>query len=262
MPDYRWLASSILTLFFLGSTVYFPIVLRGRDAIFKKGVSMGCQNHYQDATSLGAGWFYDWTEHPPNIDGIDSVPMIWGKSHITTTHISGNSGWLLGMNEPDRGDQANMSVFEGAIQWKLISERWRDKKLVSPATSQHGDAWLNEFRSMYLMIYGEYPRMDALAVHCYSRSPDYCIDYIQSRINTAIEWDIDEVWITEFAIYGTDDVIRDQARLISWMNNSPIITRYAYFTNRADCPDAWWDFLSLYRDGVITDLGIYYSTIK
>jgi hypothetical protein len=114
---------------------------------------------------LGVNWYYDWTLKPRSkCSGAEFVPMIWGKTqnqggpklpddpNKVAALIPKDSKYLLGFNEPDHGDQANMSPQEAVALWKkIVAPVASMLKLttVSPAVSCSGQGkkWLSSFLS-------------------------------------------------------------------------------------------------------------------
>ncbi|KAK9844328.1 hypothetical protein WJX74_000854 [Apatococcus lobatus] len=90
---------------------------RGAGAWYFAGVQQALQHS-------GVSWFYAWSGSPADqaIDvppGIEFVPMIWGRSAAQDGSIKAAAKYsvLLGFNEPDRPDQANMRVEEALELW-------------------------------------------------------------------------------------------------------------------------------------------------
>lgn len=171
-----------------------PIFL---DSYFKKGTggSVG---------SYGTGWAYDWGRNEPILNKDQFyAPMQhnrwWpGFGTYHENYADWNSdvkpAFLLGYNEPDRPDQANISVEIGLDLWpKLMA---MDVPLVSPAPAQGGeDWWLTPFMDQaddlgYRTDYG--------AGHWYS-GPN--VNNIFNHIND-IQNDSNgrDVWLTEFSV--------------------------------------------------------------
>ena len=207
----------------------------------KKGVGLSYA-HCEDVTGVDATWQYGWSAHPRDCASED-VPMIWGDQQIGDT-IGGDSQWLLGFNEPDRPEQANLTPWEAAELWRTLDAEHADLLLVSPAPSHLDPAWLARFRQAYIVRYGHAPRLDALAVHCYGGYAG-CRRVVEQVIGYASAWGIEGgVWVTEFAtppcLFASEAEALEQARaLIQWMNTEPGVMRYAWFTTRIS-GEEWW----------------------
>jgi len=124
----------------------------------KKGIAGGIHQN------LGVGWFYNWNISDRSSAGLEYVPIKqkrwWpGLDHdwqaLGATH-------LLGYNEPDRPDQANMSVDEALAGWPELLRT--GLRLGSPAPSDGGLGWLYEFMDK---ADRQGLRVDFVAVHYY-----------------------------------------------------------------------------------------------
>lgn len=169
----------------------------------KKGVAfwdVGSQSEWAgDLAAVGAVWFYNWGPNPQVITGTEAVPMIWCTDVPST--VDGNSGFLLGANEPNLATQCNKSPAEYVSTWHTIEARFSPTfTLVSPATGFGDTNWLVEFRNAFSQTYGTYPNWQYLAVHCYEEFSVDCETQIGTMIDYADSWGADGIWLTEFAI--------------------------------------------------------------
>src|SRR5262245_50333081 len=109
--------------------------------------------NYNNLQATGAGWYYTWGTGAANPAGFDAkhYPMFWNApSSSTITNVKNrNPEYVLGFNEPERSDQANMSVDTAIASWTNISIAFTgtSTKLVSPAPSDTtaGRQWLSSF---------------------------------------------------------------------------------------------------------------------
>jgi hypothetical protein len=168
--------------------------------------------NYSNLQATGAGWYYTWGTGVANPGAFDAqhIPMIWGgtPSQGTINNIKSRPGveWLLGFNEPERPDQANMSVSQAISSWTTISNGFAGTniKLVSPAVADTGDgqAWLSSFMSQAA---ANRLRVDAVAFHWYGVStPDNPAGAASSFLNRVASYHNQyqkPVFITEFAIH-------------------------------------------------------------
>src|SRR5262245_27692444 len=81
--------------------------------------------NYNNLQATGAGWYYTWgtgTANPANFDA-KHYPMFWSAPTQTSINNvkSRNPEYVLGFNEPERSDQANMSVDTAIQSWTAIS---------------------------------------------------------------------------------------------------------------------------------------------
>ena len=164
----------------------------------KKGIGLAYPEFRDDAQNAGASWCYAWM--PSGECGhadIEFVAMIWGRVIPQTIGAS----TILGANEPDLESQANIAPVDYVEIWREIEARFAGKKLIAPAPSQQDLTWLVRFRDAYVARYGQPPRLDALALHCYVSHAAHCQVYVEWMIARAAEWGISEVWLTEFGIW-------------------------------------------------------------
>ena len=171
--------------------------------------------------------------------------MIWGTGDVEAT-LTGNSGWVMGFNEPDRLDQSNMTVTQVVQNWHRIEERFPAPtyKLLAPAYSQDAYGSTNpiaDMRQAFYDAYGYYPRLDGLAVHCYMPFATDCENFITTNfINRMSEFGASEIWVTEFSSNvlqcGSESGAWAQGgALIDWMQQQPQITHFAWFAARIRC---------------------------
>eukprot|EP00445_Apocalathium_hangoei_P004244 CAMPEP_0203855474 /NCGR_PEP_ID=MMETSP0359-20131031/9659_1 /ASSEMBLY_ACC=CAM_ASM_000338 /TAXON_ID=268821 /ORGANISM="Scrippsiella Hangoei, Strain SHTV-5" /LENGTH=279 /DNA_ID=CAMNT_0050772023 /DNA_START=70 /DNA_END=907 /DNA_ORIENTATION=- len=136
--------------------------------------------------------------------GIQWLPMIWDGNGLTFAESElGSLDWgatsskaLLGFNEPNYREQANLSPADAAAMWPRLEMMAAQKgitKLVSPAMAfggwQQGPDWLGEFLERCVGC-----KIDAIALHsytCYAR-------FLQDHINVYRSFG-KPLWLTEFA---------------------------------------------------------------
>lgn len=208
----------------------------------KRGLSLAYPN-CEDASHLMASWTYNWSPTAYDCPGLDNVPMLYGGGD-TGPAVHGSSHYLLGCNEPDIFNQCNMTPEQMVAPWHRIEERFADRLLVAPAPSHLDPEWIVRFRDAYLAMYQVPPRLDGLAVHCYLWDAQQCIALTQKYLVWAREWGVPEVWVTEFAFSACggrsiDQTAVEARRFIAWMDAEPMVTRYAWFTNRIRPDEAW-----------------------
>lgn len=231
-------------------TTFLPLVTITLPPVSpKKGLAWTYQ-YCEDVNSIRALWVYDWGMNPKICNSsLESIPMIrdadqWARSK----QVGGNSQWILGFNEPDLcPDQACLTPAQAIPLWHEIEAQFPNKKLVAPVPSQVHLNWLVEFRDGYIATYGTPPRFDALAMHWYGFSHAHAkavIDWYKAR---ATEFGVRELWLTEFSFpiadkgtccgYSQTDVMNDAQKLMTDLDNDPMITRYAWFAPRIDPGD-------------------------
>ena len=220
--------------------------------------------NYNNLQATGAGWYYTWgtgVANPGNF-GANHVPMIWGgtPSQNTINTIRNRPGveWLLGFNEPERPDQANMTVAQAITSWTTISNGFAGSgiKLVSPAVADTGGAtggqqWLASFMSQAA---ANSLQVDAVAFHWYGVStpnnPAGAASSFLSRVDSYHNSYGKPVFITEFAIHDwggiyTNEQISDTNRqfleiVIPGLESREYVAGYAWYH--------WFDDAPLYTD--------------
>ena len=232
----------------------------------KKGIGLTYGN-CADALAMGAVWFYTWGPQPSPCAGVESVPMIWGEENVCVA-VSGTSDWLLGFNEPDRSNQADLTPCEAAELWGDVEQCYPDQLLASPAVSHTAVDWLQQFYDCYLHEFVRKPRLDALAVHCYANNAAECIATVEEVIGLADAWDVSGgVWVTEFAFWPTleqtlEEALNEARTFIAWMDEEPRVARYAWFAARMR-GDEWWmgplTPLVEFDTGALTVYGMMYA---
>ena len=82
-----------------------------------------------DLKDMGCSWYYNWGNSPSSgsqYQGIEFVPMLWRETDDNTikNKVQGfvNKGYkyVLDFNEPDLGDQCNMTVDQIYNLWPSI----------------------------------------------------------------------------------------------------------------------------------------------
>jgi Glycosyl hydrolase catalytic core/Ricin-type beta-trefoil lectin domain-like len=170
------------------------------------------QTHYPKKGTAGyihrlaefkASWGYNWSR--TNSTGVPSSfvyhPMQWGNFNWNTLEQL-LPGWkrddralhVLGFNEPDGAEQANLTVEQAITLWPRLERT--DMPLASPVTVNPGNAWMDDFMTEAL---ARGYRMDVVAVHKYptpsSGNPQGFIDELEAEYNM---WDR-PIWLTEFS---------------------------------------------------------------
>jgi hypothetical protein len=211
-------------------------------------------------------WCYTWSPWP--CDGashMQSVPMLWSEKQLFDFEALFTGGsypeWVLGFNEPDWPDQANMSPSYAAQKWKEIMNP-KPSKMVSPATTG-GDSGIEWMRQFMASCAGGC-KLDAMAVHWYGTTAADFIAYITKVHN---EFGL-PIWVTEFACHdfsnGSSDCSQDQvyafiSEAIPTLKGLDWVQRYAYFgamTNTANTGP--WNQLMSPDGSFITPMGYHY----
>lgn len=208
-------------------------------------------------SALGATWCYNWGTTPKATDCNDPlfVPMVWGKDNVASAvQAIGKAGYttLLGFNEPNKTDQANMSVADAIALWPTLTSN-PNIRVGSPAVSDDGRAWLEDFMTQ---AKSKGLRVDFIAMHWYGWNKGSCTaSALEGAVNWASKWNL-PVWITEFGCMGSSNP--DEQTLLDFFKNAipmlakhPLVERYAWYP--------WNTYNHLYENNAITALGQAFS---
>ena len=229
-----------------------------------------------ETLSQGVSWAYNWGHRGSGNDEafneyeMEFIPMAWSgldKSVIRaylTTHP--NVKYILGFNEPNFGDQANMGPAAAAAKWPDIEEIADEFGLIivgpavnyagSNAVSENGVTYTDPIR--YLDdFFKACPdcRVDHIAVHFYMGSAGAIKSSIESfkKFNKPI-------WLTEFCANGASQTVQSQKKFmietLNYLETEPMVYRYAWFKERGNfstLPNM--QILDSRKECVLTDLG-------
>ena len=202
-----------------------------------------------------------------------AYPMIKypnAKQRTLAGPIAEQTGYLLMFNEPDLERIPLDKTLTTYREMSRISTR------LVLSTGSHLDAeqaWARSLYESYSQRYGEPPRIDALAAHCYF-TPDSvgdCMAHVRNVIALARRWGATEVWVTEFGCphnpdYSLNQCIDATARFVAWMERQDIITRYFFYECSHDpCYDGarWSSLLWRCEEGPrLTEWGRWYRSLK
>ncbi len=177
-----------------------------------------------------------------------------------------NTKYLLGFNEPNLTDQANMTPAQAAAIWPPVVALARELnlKLVSPAMNYgtlagYSDPvkWLDEFFAQPGVSIDD---IDAISVHCYMASASALQGYIEKfrKYNKP-------VWLTEFCAWdpkpSSAEVQMDyMCAALHYLENEPLVERYAWFIPRYTSKnnDPHMQLITNEIPGELTDAGKLY----
>jgi hypothetical protein len=153
----------------------------------------GWTSNINSADTLYCSWHYDWGAGGTSSLNVEFIPMRHNKywdayskinTKINTTHV-------LGFNEPEREDQADMTVDEAIEQWPELMRS--GLRIGSPAPSDGGRSWLYSFIDRCDKL--NY-RVDFVALHWYQggQTAGQFYDYLKSVYDRTGR----PVWITEW----------------------------------------------------------------
>jgi len=213
---------------------------------------------------INATWYYDW-----NISGDASNPNYEYQSIRQTQYwpgfgdiINKNVNHILGFNEPDRPDQANMTVEQCFSAWPgLLTTGLR---VGSPAPANPESSWITDF--LKKTDSANY-RVDFVAIHCYwggaTPSQWYSrLKGIYDRVKRPLwitEWNNGANWTTE--TWPTDipgqlqKQLADMKGILQVLDTASFIERYAEY-------DWVENKRALVLADTLTPAGKYYASTK
>jgi hypothetical protein len=231
------------------------------------GVASGVYADKGDArrlSAVGARWTYDWSaESPLRSSRVEFVPMLWGAGSVTEGTIgrltadrrAGRAKHLLGFNEPDLGEQANMSPAEAIRLWPRLEST--GLRLGSPAVASVYSAsqsdrkrrWLDDFMTRAKQ---QGRRVDFIALHFYGDPTDPgTARWIRRDLELVHDrWRL-PIWVTETGAlpawkwqgaqpHARPTAARNRAhlrRMKRMLDGLPYVERWAWFMDRCtgDC---------------------------
>lgn len=103
-------------------------------------------------------WQYNWDSTTYNKQSFaEYVPMLWGTSSDHTNQwfsnayywLDNGSGHILGFNEPERPEQANLTPQQAATAFKQYLTPFVGRASIgAPAVSNDGYAWITQFMGL------------------------------------------------------------------------------------------------------------------
>ncbi len=137
---------------------------------------------------------------------------------------------MLGFNEPNKSDQANLSVDEAIALWPEMTSD-PNLRVSSPAVSDDGRAWLEEFMER---ARANGLRVDFIAMHWYGWNAGSCVtSQLEGAVNWASQWGL-PIWITEWGCMGSSNP--DEPTVLGFFNDAvvmleghPQVERYAWY---------------------------------
>lgn len=144
----------------LNGTISFIRTMKWNEAS-KKGLANG-SNEVIAATNIT--WFYNWNTGLDTTPSVEYVPIRQNDGWPSFTPAYTKEGYthLLGFNEPDRPDQANMTVEAAINSWPALLKS--GLRVGSPATSDPFNPWMGSFMAQ---AEAKNYRIDYVALHCY-----------------------------------------------------------------------------------------------
>ena len=269
----------ILLILIFGTDIY------SQTKSYKRGVAYGYHS-VQDMQnfSQNISWWYNWAAQPDvsirntyqNYD-VDFTPMAWNA-----VGISGVASWaekdstikyMLGFNEPNFKEQANMTPTQAANAWPSLQKiaKKHNLKIVGPAVnycgncvSEGGTTYTNPFTYLdHFFAACDTCQVDFIGLHWYGSG-----NSIVGYVNTARKYN-KPIWITEFASWDYSNLVQNineqkkyLAGTVNFLERDPDIYRYSWFIGRTSGGINTVPYIDLYgASGMLTELGQLYMDI-
>ncbi|KAK4048630.1 hypothetical protein OIV83_004600 [Microbotryomycetes sp. JL201] len=232
----------------------------------KKGVGYNTADYTKQ---LDISWAYNWAPESDALSaGVEFVPMLWdakadGWQDKAKQAIKNGATAVLGFNEPDLAEQADMSIAEAVAAWKReiepLGEEYKNVKLISPAVTNGvgspenpmGIEWLKQFFAACTGC-----RIDAVALHWYDQATN--IAYFFKHLEEAHKALGKPLWVTEYMGLGSPEQQAEFLKaVVPWLEQQTFVERHAAFACFSDNPLA--NFIG--KDGKANDLGRLYSSL-
>lgn len=223
----------------------------------KKGVAGGITQN------LNVRWFYNWNLNENSSPDLEYVPIRQNRywPDLNQNWQTRGATHLLGYNEPDRPDQANLSVADAIASWPdLLASGLR---VGAPAVSDGGLNWLYSFIDQ---ADAAALRVDFVPVHYYrcfgnANDPDGAAAQFYNFLKGIHDRVQRPLWVTEWnngANWTTcaDPTFAQQQatikKIIDMLDNTPFVECYAIYNWVEDVRRVQWD------DGSLTAAGASY----
>ncbi|OQP51184.1 glycosyl hydrolase [Niastella populi] len=196
--------------------------------VAKKGWTSG----RDAAEALNASWQYDWDNVAVSGHNVEYIPMRHNRWWNAFSNINNKkkSTHALGFNEPERTDQANMSIDDALALWPELMRS--GLRLGSPSPSDGGLEWLYSFidRADALNY-----RVDFVAMHFYlgGQTPQQ----LYNRLKAIHDRTGRPLWITEWnnganwtcCTPGYADQAETIAKFLNVLDTCSFVERYALY---------------------------------
>lgn len=228
-----------------------------------------------EATDWDVSWYYNWSISKHNytsFQDLQFVPMFWtsaptDKSEVEVLPKRGYK-YVLGFNEPDRPDQANMSVEDAIEGMKPLLNK--GLYVGSPAVSIWPSISTDWFQPFMDGMKENDMDMDFITLHHYWNwhSEDGAKAFLDI-VDESWEMYHKPIWITEFALSGVPDwtkqtrqaAIKYMKIILPELDKREYVERYAWFSfSKSDYKNSGSALLDTYT-GKITGLGKVYQKL-
>lgn len=263
----------------------FSLFAQAQTVSFKRGFCGDLLDQKDLQAVENIGWFYNWGQNTRSVienevkDYIDYTPMAWGSNYnpdALRTFLSHHPEikYLLGFNEPNFLEQANLTPTEAAALWpelESVADEF-DLKLVSPAVnfsyvggavSENGIVYTDpvQYLDDFFAALPDSSRVDYIAIHGYFDNTGALPWYVSlfQKYNKPI-------WVTEFNHSDGNNTTETSQQnfmveAVDYFENEPKVFRYAWLLTR----NPYQLNTNLFENGTtgnLTDLGIIYTNMS
>jgi len=221
---------------------------------------------------ISFGWYYNWQERPlwdndTTAEKAAYVPMIWDETDMSAIRaLPTGTSTLLGFNEPDNAQQANMTVEQALTLWPQFMST--GMRLGSPAATMEQtlgtDSWLGRFMSQ---ANSKGYTVDFIAVHYYPTNKD--VGAFKAFLEAVFAQYKRPVWVTEWALADWNNPGRFSAQeqadfaraAIQMMDDLPFVERHAWFASYSG-GDGWYLNTEIWNsDGTLSPVGQVFAEL-
>ncbi|MBN1133131.1 MAG: T9SS type A sorting domain-containing protein [Bacteroidales bacterium] len=218
-----------------------------------------------DTDKVNGTWFYSWSADQASTNTVEYAVIKQNGGWPGWSEINNktNVSHLLGFNEPDRPDQANMTMEAALAAWPDFMRS--GLRIGSPATSDAFNSWsLFEFIDRCDEL--NY-RVDFVPVHAYwVKSPQQWyndLKYIHDRTGRPLwitEWNNGANWTNEWwpdsdrtlTDANAQKQLNDLIKILEVLDTTSFVERYSIYNWVQDCR-------AIILSGNLTPAGEYYA---
>ena len=221
----------------------------------------------EQANLTNSTWYYNWGSHP-TINPLNAqknynqefVPEKWGAGGLwNSLYTIEDACHLIGYNEPDHGEQSNVSVEKAIEEWPMLMQT--GLRLGSPATTDF--SWLYNFMNQCRKL--NY-RVDYVVVHAYwgglSASEWYAkLKDVHDRTQRPLwikEWNNGANWTHESWPSSQSEQyakqLRDITAIVSMLDTCSFVERYSIYNWVED------KRMIIDKQGTLTPAGQFYAS--
>jgi len=193
----------------------------------------------EDLQTLGASWYYGWNSTSKcNVGTAEFVPQVWGNwetlSWVETpaqVRAAGNTA-VIGFNEPDHVDQANMPVETVLALWPEFDQP--GLLVGSPGPAGDGRKYFETFMAG---VSAQGLRVDFVSMHWYGWTAGSCntVAGLEAQIVWAEQFKR-PIWLTEFGcrLQSAEVTRKFFNDAVTMFGKHPLLARYAWYLSRSE----------------------------